>query len=54
MRVGGVGEGLFLKCLTDKNWFHIRAISDINGDGVINNDDVNALTRRYSMGIVNK
>ena len=24
MRVGGVGEGLFLKCLTDKNWFHIR------------------------------
>lgn len=33
---------------------HIRAISDINGDGVINNDDVNALTRRYSMGIVNK
>ena len=24
MRVGGVGEGLFLKCITDKNWFHIR------------------------------
>ena len=24
MRVGGAGEGLFLKCLTDKNWFHIR------------------------------
>ena len=24
MRVGGVGEGLFVKCLTDKNWFHIR------------------------------
>ena len=24
MRVGGVGEGLFLKCLTDPNWFHIR------------------------------
>ena len=29
MRVGGVGEGLFLKCLTDKNWFHIR-IEDSN------------------------
>lgn len=24
MRIGGVGEGFFLKCLTDKNWFHIR------------------------------
>lgn len=24
MRVGGVGESLFLKCITDKNWFHIR------------------------------
>ena len=24
MRIGGVGEGLFLKCITDKNWFHIR------------------------------
>ena len=24
MRVGGIGEGLFLKCITDKNWFHIR------------------------------
>ena len=24
MRVAGDGEGLFLKCLTDKNWFHIR------------------------------
>lgn len=24
MRLNGVGEGLFLKCLTDKNWFHIR------------------------------
>ena len=24
MRIGGVGEGLFLKCLTNKNWFHIR------------------------------
>lgn len=24
MRIGGAGEGLFLKCLTDKNWFHIR------------------------------
>ena len=24
MRVGGVGEGLFLKCITDPNWFHIR------------------------------
>lgn len=24
MRIGGVGEGLYLKCLTDKNWFHIR------------------------------
>ena len=24
MRVGGVGESLFIKCLTDKNWFHIR------------------------------
>ena len=24
MRIGGIGEGLFLKCNTDKNWFHIR------------------------------
>ena len=24
MRIGGAGEGLFLKCLTDENWFHIR------------------------------
>ena len=24
MRIGSIGEGLFLKCLTDKNWFHIR------------------------------